>query len=108
MQQKLKSIQPSPAVFLSPPWGGPGYREEEVFNLETMEPYGATKIMKAARNISEDVALYVPRTSDLNQLAQLEEEGKLIEGIHYCLERKSKVIWSMSTETVVLLIDSFL
>lgn len=29
------------AVFLSPPWGGPSYRNDEVFNLELMEPYAA-------------------------------------------------------------------
>lgn len=27
------------AVFMSPPWGGPSYRDFGVFDLETMEPY---------------------------------------------------------------------
>jgi trimethylguanosine synthase len=29
----------SDAVFLSPPWGGPTYRNDEIFDLDTMEPY---------------------------------------------------------------------
>jgi trimethylguanosine synthase len=27
------------AVFMSPPWGGPGYKSHEIFDLETMMPY---------------------------------------------------------------------
>lgn len=29
------------AVFLSPPWGGPTYRNAEIFDLDTMVPYSA-------------------------------------------------------------------
>lgn len=29
------------AVFLSPPWGGPKYRSDKVFDIESMEPYAA-------------------------------------------------------------------
>lgn len=29
------------AVFLSPPWGGPTYRNDKIFDLDTMLPYSA-------------------------------------------------------------------
>lgn len=29
------------AVFLSPPWGGPTYRNDEIFDLDAMAPYSA-------------------------------------------------------------------
>lgn len=40
------------------------------------------------------MALYIPRTSDLNQLARLVPEGETVEAIHYCVTRKSKVCTS--------------
>lgn len=78
------------AVFLSPPWGGPKYRGDHVFDLEKMEPYAAGYIVRRAREVSMNLALYVPRTSDMNQLAAL-AEGEEMEVVHYCLARKSKV-----------------
>lgn len=80
---------------MSPPWGGPGYRDAEVFDLHEMRPYGVEEIMAKAREISEAIVLYVPRTSDLNQLAAL-AGGERIEAVHYCLERKSKVSFWVS------------
>ncbi|KAI5776658.1 RNA cap guanine-N2 methyltransferase-domain-containing protein [Geopyxis carbonaria] len=80
-------------VFLSPPWGGPSYREDEVFNLETMQPYPASKIIRAARTLSENLALYIPRTSDLNQLGQhVVTDEPMIEVVHYALNNRSKAI----------------
>lgn len=104
-------------VFMSPPWGGPGYRSFPVFDLETMEPYSmysfplsiySVKIgythtdgvrlgkkrsflVEQALKISPNVALYLPRTSDLNQLAGLVPSGQKAQGIHYCLRQRSKV-----------------
>lgn len=50
-------------------------------------------IMQTAREISNDIALYIPRSSDLEQVAALRKDGEKIEGVHYCLDRKSKVIF---------------
>jgi trimethylguanosine synthase len=79
------------AVFLSPPWGGPEYRSDEVFDLEKMQPYSASTIIAEARRVSDNIGLYVPRTSDLNQLAALTQEGKTVQAVHCCVARKSKV-----------------
>jgi trimethylguanosine synthase len=78
------------AIFASPPWGGPGYRSDEVFNLNTMAPYSAKKIHSVCKGM--DSALYLPRTSDLRQIARLAPEGKKVEVVQYCMEGASKAL----------------
>jgi trimethylguanosine synthase len=56
-------------VFLSPPWGGPEYAKAEVFDLKTMIPLDGFKIFELARNISENIAYYVPRNVDRGQVS---------------------------------------
>lgn len=78
------------AIFASPPWGGPGYRSDSVFNLNTMYPYTIKKIHSACKKM--DSALYLPRTSDLRQIARLAPEGKKVEVVQYCMEGASKAL----------------
>lgn len=47
--------------------------------------------MEASRELTRNLALYIPRTSDLNQLAKLLPDGEVVEAVHYCVSRKSKV-----------------
>ena len=122
-------------VFCSPPWGGPGYRIWKVFDVERMKPYGFGKVwegaMKAIRGPGTSstpantttmttatigiakAAFYMPRTSDLNQLAmyvdglnpagglrsekgkekwKVKKLGAMAEVIHYTLSGKSKAV----------------
>ncbi|RVD89936.1 uncharacterized protein DFL_000922 [Arthrobotrys flagrans] len=79
------------AVFLSPPWGGPSYKHEEVFNLEDMT-YGGAEIYAAGRKISPNLVLYLPRNGDLNQIAKYDPDAKEIKVVHYCLQSRSKAI----------------
>lgn len=63
-------------VFGSPPWGGPGYKQQRSFDLQGMVPYGLARTVSMAREVSGDVCLYLPRTSDLEQLREyVEMEG---------------------------------
>jgi trimethylguanosine synthase len=39
-----------------------------------------------------DSALYLPRTSDLRQIASLAPEGKKAEVVQYCMEGASKAL----------------
>ncbi|TAQ89829.1 hypothetical protein B7494_g1879 [Chlorociboria aeruginascens] len=77
-------------IFASPPWGGPGYRSDDIFNLNTMAPYSAKQIHKLCRIM--DCALYLPRTSDLRQIAKLAPDGKKVEVVQYCMEGASKAL----------------
>jgi trimethylguanosine synthase len=76
------------AIFASPPWGGPGYRTDKIFNLDTMQPYSAKQIHEMCKEMG--CALFLPRTSDLRQIAKLAPEGKKIEVVQYCMEGASK------------------
>ncbi|KAI1344996.1 RNA cap guanine-N2 methyltransferase-domain-containing protein [Xylariaceae sp. FL0016] len=80
------------AVFASPPWGGPGYRTDEVFNLSFMEPYNFEKLHRAYQSM--DHALFLPRTSDLRQIAKIVPRGSSgkVEAVQYCVEGASKAM----------------
>ena len=80
----------STVIFASPPWGGPGYTSDKIFDLSTMIPYSVKYIYDSCRGM--DLALYLPRTSDLRQLARLAPEGKTIEVVQYCMEGASKAL----------------
>lgn len=78
------------AVFASPPWGGPGYRGDAIFDLRTMQPYSVHQIHEAVKTM--DAALYLPRQSDVRQLARLAPEGTKIEVVQYCMVGASKAM----------------
>jgi trimethylguanosine synthase len=77
-------------VFASPPWGGPGYSTDEVFNLHGMQPYGLKELHGAYEKFEH--ALYLPRTSDLRQIARLAPKGSKIEVVQYCMVGASKAM----------------
>ena len=77
-------------IFASPPWGGPGYTSDEIFNLTTMAPYSLKQIHDACKGM--DSALFLPRTSDLRQIANLVPGGNKIDVIQYCMEGASKAL----------------
>ncbi|OBT69872.1 hypothetical protein VE03_00476 [Pseudogymnoascus sp. 23342-1-I1] len=77
-------------IFASPPWGGPGYRGDEIFNLDTMQPYSAKQIHEMCK--ATECALFLPRTSDLRQIAKLAPEGDKVEVVQYCMEGASKAL----------------
>ena len=70
---------------------GPGYRSDEIFDLSTMQPYSVNEIYEALVKVSPDIALYLPRTSDLRQLAKYASGDRKVEVVHYCMEGASKV-----------------
>jgi len=85
-----QSYFPNTVIFASPPWGGPGYRTDEIFDLSTMQPYSVNQIHEACKKTES--ALYLPRTSDLRQIAKLAPEGKKVDVVQYCMEGASKAL----------------
>jgi trimethylguanosine synthase len=84
-------VDPSRTVlFASPPWGGVSYRGQDVFDLSTMEPYNLETLHEACRPMEH--ALYLPRTSDLRQIAKLVPDDTKIEVVQYCMEGASKAM----------------
>lgn len=74
-------------VFLSPPWGGPQYlsmspsKEKDAFvevpdvassySLQNILPVAGDKLFQVTRAISKNVAYYLPRNVDLDEVSKL-------------------------------------
>lgn len=71
---------------------GPGYRSDQVFNLRTMEPYSLETLYTEYSLFTPHIALYLPRTSDVRQLAKFVPEGRKAEVMHYCMDGHSKAL----------------
>lgn len=56
------------AVFLAPPWGGPEYIKNPVYNIEKMGQFNGLEILDIARSITPNVVFLLPKTIDPNQL----------------------------------------
>ena len=56
-----------------------------------MQPYNLSQLLGPLQKRSPSLALYLPRTSDLRQLAEQIETDDKITVIHYCMEGASKV-----------------
>ncbi|KIW99059.1 uncharacterized protein Z519_00722 [Cladophialophora bantiana CBS 173.52] len=91
--EALKAIAANYGViFASPPWGGPGYREAEVFDLDVMQPYSFGYLYESLKKLTPNVVLYLPRTSDLRQIAKAVGEEKKTQIVHYCTKGSSRAL----------------
>ncbi|KAH8724551.1 RNA cap guanine-N2 methyltransferase-domain-containing protein [Phaeosphaeriaceae sp. PMI808] len=79
-------------IFASPPWGGTTYGEDDVFDLAKMEPYNLEKLYTSFMKYSSELVLYLPRNSDLNQVARYTKDGKQLEVAHYAIKGASKAL----------------
>ena len=68
---ELASTLEADAVFLSPPWGGPGYQSAKVFDIETMIPMNGFKLFQTDTEISKNVSYFLPKNVDLKQVSFL-------------------------------------
>lgn len=109
LRNELAELGQHSILFASPPWGGlstllrlvrheaslmnagPGYRSDTVFDLAKMQPYTLTDVLHPFQQLTEDVVLYLPRTSDVRQLANKSGKGRKTTVMHYCMEGASKV-----------------
>lgn len=65
MYSMLPAIRRRPidAIFLSPPWGGPEYQQDEVFDVE---PF--LELVLLAKRVSDNVAVLLPRNVSLENI----------------------------------------
>jgi hypothetical protein len=57
-----------------------------------MQPYGLQQLLTGFEKMTRDIVLYLPRTSNLNQIANYVSEGEKVQATHYCIDGASKVI----------------
>lgn len=112
VRKRFMGMAKTAVLFASPPWGGmarslslgllshddthaimigPGYKDDGVFDLGRMEPYNLALLFAEFARITPQVVLYLPRTSDLRQVAALVKGDQQIDVIHYCMRGASKV-----------------
>uniref|UniRef100_A0A1L8DDA6 Trimethylguanosine synthase n=1 Tax=Nyssomyia neivai TaxID=330878 RepID=A0A1L8DDA6_9DIPT len=76
-------------VFLSPPWGGPQYSKEETYDLEkSLIPIPASELFAKCQKITENIAMFLPRNSNTQQLSMLAGPGGAVEIEQNFLDRK--------------------
>lgn len=72
---------------------GPGYRLDSVYDLSKMQPYNLNDVLDLFLSLTDDAILYLPRTSDLRQIAARAQGGEdeKMTVMHYCMDGASKV-----------------
>ncbi|XP_061652575.1 trimethylguanosine synthase isoform X4 [Phyllopteryx taeniolatus] len=79
-------------VFLSPPWGGPDYVTAEVFDIQTMMDPDGVQIFHLAKQISDNIVYFLPRNTDMDQIASLAGPGGKVEVEQNFLNNKLKTV----------------
>ncbi|CAK3797750.1 RNA methylase family [Lecanosticta acicola] len=92
LKTRLSSLTKNAVIFASPPWGGPSYTDWDVFDLSYMEPYNLQHLYDSFAKVSTEVVLYLPRTSDVRQLAKHAKVEDKLKVIHYCMHGASKAL----------------
>jgi hypothetical protein len=82
---------------------GPQYTDDNIFDLSTMQPYNLKHIYDRFSAYVPDFVLFLPRSSDLNQLAKYAPDDKKLEVVHYCSNGSSKVKYMCQMLCVTLL-----
>ncbi|XP_037049141.1 trimethylguanosine synthase isoform X2 [Bradysia coprophila] len=76
-------------IFLSPPWGGPQYLKNDVYDVETsLAPTSASNLIEMSRKITSNIVIYLPRNSNTHQLAMLAGPEGSVEIEQSFLDRK--------------------
>lgn len=69
-----------------------------------MQPYTLLDLVNPLQKLTKDVALYLPRTSDMRQLADsTKSKMNTTTVMHYCMEGASKVRILVSASVVLAL-----
>ena len=57
-----------------------------------MEPYSLQKLYNECSAFTKHIVLFLPRTSDVKQLAKLAPDDRQTTVMHYCVEGASKAL----------------
>ncbi|XP_018415617.1 PREDICTED: trimethylguanosine synthase [Nanorana parkeri] len=80
------------AVFLSPPWGGPDYVSADIFDIKTMMNLDGFEVFQLSQQITQNIIYFVPRNTDVEQVASLAGPGGQVEIEQNFLNKKLKTL----------------
>ena len=98
--QVIPLIYTADVIFLSPPWGGPEYLGSEVYDLQSMIQMDGIKIFDEALKITENIAYYVPKNTNVDQLISLAGPGGNVEIEQNILNTKVKTVTAYFGELI--------
>ncbi|XP_065883658.1 trimethylguanosine synthase-like isoform X2 [Dysidea avara] len=98
--QIMSHLKCADAVFLSPPWGGPGYQNATVFDIKTMISLDGIKIFEVAKQVTPNIAMFVPRNVNIDQLTALAGPGGRVQVEQHFLNKKLKTMTAYYGELV--------
>ncbi|XP_044150172.1 trimethylguanosine synthase isoform X2 [Bufo gargarizans] len=79
-------------VFLSPPWGGPDYVSAKTFDIKTMMSPDGFEVFQLSQQITKNIIYFVPRNTDVEQVASLAGPGGQVEIEQNFLNKKLKTM----------------
>ncbi|KAL1525306.1 hypothetical protein AB1Y20_020167 [Prymnesium parvum] len=83
---QLAAAMKADVVFLSPPWGGPGYKDAHTFDIDTMMGgLNGSEILHAALSIAPNVAYFLPKNTNLAQIEKLARDAGVRLHVDKCL-----------------------
>ncbi|KAI9343480.1 RNA cap guanine-N2 methyltransferase-domain-containing protein [Zopfochytrium polystomum] len=100
MTMRDRGVQ-ADVVFLSPPWGGPSYVNEEVYCINSMMSINGDALFRAAAAIAPNVIYYMPRNVNRDQLAALAGPAGVCEIEEVYLNGRLKVLAAYYGDLVV-------
>ncbi|XP_060836448.1 trimethylguanosine synthase-like [Rhopalosiphum padi] len=69
-------------LFMSPPWGGPGYAINKVYSLKSMchsHFGGGFDIFKLAKTVAPNIAFHMPKNTDISECLRLAQDFGKVE-----------------------------
>ncbi|KAI9227809.1 MAG: RNA cap guanine-N2 methyltransferase-domain-containing protein [Piptocephalis tieghemiana] len=88
------------AVFLSPPWGGPEYLASDTYDIQSMIPMNGVALFHLAKTITSEIAYFLPRNTNISQLAALAGPDGVCEVEQAHMHGKTKCITAYYGELV--------
>ncbi|XP_075226088.1 trimethylguanosine synthase 1 [Lycorma delicatula] len=86
---KLAPTLSADVVFLSPPWGGPDYTSQSSYSLDAiLPPLGGKELFNVAANITDNIAFFLPRNTNTDELIRVAGSGSEVEIEQDFLDRK--------------------
>ena len=67
MKNKIKADY----IFLSPPWGGTEYKNDDIYSIKKLMRPDITEIIRVSLNVADNILFFLPRNLDLDELFDL-------------------------------------
>ena len=93
-------------IFLSPPWGGPEYKNEFAYSLKKWITPDIDKIIEKCFKYTKNIILYLPRNTDLEELAHIlnKYDKEMIESLNNTILFDVKLLKSASKIKAILVL----